>query len=64
MQDACGERHINVRKYVYCTLHENHFAGCCNLSPNKRIIAAVCARVLSKLFPCVNERGRKYIARL
>lgn len=52
--------YINVRKgiYVYCMLHENHFAGRCNLSPNTRIIAAMCC-ALSKLFPCVNERWPK-----
>lgn len=51
--------YINIRKgvYVHCTLHGNHFATCCNLSPNTRIIAAM-HRVLSKLFPRVNVRGR------
>lgn len=45
------------REYMHCMLHGNHFATCCNLSPNTRIITAM-YWVLSKLFPCVNERGR------
>lgn len=52
-----------------CALYENYFANYCNLSPNTRIIAATrrCGAerrgALSKLFPCVTERGRSKMYR-
>lgn len=50
----------SMRNCTLCVLHENHFASRCNLSPNTRIMAAT-RRVLSKLFPCVNEWLRSKI---